>query len=135
MIYLDSSAVVKLVHAEACSRELVHWLNDHPARALVSSVLVEIEVPRALSRHAPAALVGVPGILARLHRVEIDSTVRATAAAYTSSALRTLDAIHLATAHLLLSGSPEGLHAFVAYDRRLAAAADAAGLPVAVPGA
>lgn len=134
MIYLDSSAVVKLVHAEPCTRELVRWLDDRPDAALVSSVLVEVEVPRALLRHAPAALVGVPGVLAHLHRVEIDGTIRATAAAYAGPTLRTLDAIHLATAHLLLSGSPEGPGAFVAYDQRLVAAAEAAGLPVAVPG-
>ena len=135
MIYLDSSAVVKLIHVEPCTRELVRWLGDRPATALVSSVLVEVEVPRALQRHAPAALVGVPAMLGRLHRVEIDGTVRATAAAYNGPLLRTLDAIHLATAHLVQSESLEGLEAFVSYDQRLAVAAEAAGLPVAVPGA
>jgi hypothetical protein len=134
VIYLDSSAVVKLVHAEPGTRELVAWLADHVATALVSSVLVEVEVPRALVRHAPAALVGVPGVLARLHRVEIDATIRATAAAFPDPSLRSLDAIHLATAHLLTTGSSEGLGAFVAYDQRLLAAARAVGLPVVIPG-
>jgi uncharacterized protein len=135
VIYLDASAVVKLVHAEPCTPELVDWLGDRPDTALVSSALVEVEVPRALQRHVPGALVGVPAVLARLHRIEIDATVRATAAAYADPSLRTLDAIHLATAHLVLTGSPKVLGAFVVYDRRLAEAARAAGLPVAAPGA
>ncbi|WP_235926074.1 PIN domain-containing protein [Actinokineospora pegani] len=46
MIYLDSCAVVKLIHSEAHSRDLVEWLNQDSLLAgpLVSSVLVEIEV-------------------------------------------------------------------------------------------
>lgn len=134
MIYLDSSAVVKLVHAEPGTRELVDWLSHQPTTALVSSALVEVEVPRALLRHAPAALVGVPGVLSRLYRIEIDATIRATAAAYSDPSLRTLDAIHLATAHLLMAESSEGLDAFVAYDQRLLAAAGVVGLPVGSPG-
>lgn len=63
MIYLDSSAVVKLVHREAGSLELVGWLAERPITPLVSSALVEVEMPRALRRHAPSALVGVWGVL------------------------------------------------------------------------
>lgn len=91
-------------------------------------------MPRALRRHAPSALVGVPGVLSRLYRLEIDATVRATAAAYEDSSIRGLDAIHLATAHLLVAESPGSLDAFVAYDRRLLAAAAVTGLPVTSPG-
>ncbi|MEV6814278.1 VapC toxin family PIN domain ribonuclease, partial [Micromonospora sp. NPDC051296] len=55
MIYLDSAAVVKLVRQEACSADLVSWLNTHDDVPLVSSALVEVEVPRALRRSAPQA--------------------------------------------------------------------------------
>jgi predicted nucleic acid-binding protein len=135
VIYLDAAAVVKMVRSEAESVDLVRWLNDRTDASLVSSALVEIEVPRALRRSAPQALAGVPSALARLYRVEIDATVRATAAAYEDQLLRSLDAIHLATAQVLASGSGAELEAFVTYDKRLLTAAAAAGLPTASPGA
>ncbi|MGH3436125.1 MAG: PIN domain-containing protein [Sciscionella sp.] len=78
--------------------ELDRWLYERREAALVSSALVEVEVPRAMRRSAPQALVGVPATLARLYRLEIDSTIRATAAAFDNATLRSLDAIHLATA-------------------------------------
>lgn len=135
MIYLDSAAVVKLVRREAGTAELVGWLNARPDESLVSSALVEVEVPRALRRSAPQALIGVPAVLARLYRVEIDAIVRAVAGAYTDPLVRSLDAIHLATAQSLANDADRPLTAFVTYDKRLIAAASAAGLPTASPGA
>jgi predicted nucleic acid-binding protein len=134
VIYLDSAAVVKLVRQEANTVDLVDWLNAHSDMPLVSSALVEIEVPRALRRSAPQALVGVPAAVGRLFRLEIDATIRATAAAFAEPTLRSLDAIHLATAQVLTNESGTSLHAFVTYDRRLLGCAKAAGLPTASPG-
>lgn len=134
MIYLDSAAVVKLVRQEAHSADLVTWLNAHQDVPLVSSALVEVEVPRALRRRAPQALVGVPAAVGRLFRLEIDATIRATAAAFAEPTLRSLDAIHLATAHVLMNESGATLTAFVTYDQRLLTSAHAAGLPTASPG-
>ena len=56
MIYLDTAAVVKLLRLESGSAELVSWLNEHDDAPLVSSTLIEVEVPRALRRSAPQAL-------------------------------------------------------------------------------
>jgi hypothetical protein len=134
VIYLDSAAVVKLVRQEAHSADLVAWLNVHQDVPLVSSTLVEVEVPQALRRSAPQALVGVPAAVGRLFRLEMDSTIRAIAAAFAEPTLRSLDAIHLATAHLLVNESGAALTAFVTYDRRLLTAAQTAGLPTASPG-
>nr|WP_205864085.1 type II toxin-antitoxin system VapC family toxin [Planosporangium mesophilum] len=134
VIYLDSAAVVKLVRQEEHSGELVDWLNAHQGVALVSSALVEVEVPRALRRSAPQSLVGVPAAIGRLFRLEIDATIRATAAAFPQPTLRSLDAIHLATAQVLANESGATLTAFVTYDQRLLASAEAAGLPTASPG-
>ncbi|MEU1641379.1 type II toxin-antitoxin system VapC family toxin [Micromonospora zamorensis] len=134
MIYLDSAAVVKLVRQEAYSVELVSWLNTHGDVPLVSSALVEVEVPSALRRSAPQALVGVPAAVGRLFRLEIDGTIRATAAAFAEATLRSLDAIHLATAQVMTNESGTALIAFVSYDRRLLESAKVAGLPVASPG-
>lgn len=133
MIYLDSAALVKLIRIEAESAALVAWLNTQSAQPLVASALVEIEVPRALRRSQPGVLGSVAGVLARLHRVEINAAVRATAGAYADPSLRLLGAIHLATAELLVA-SGKILGAFVTYDKRLAATANAAGLPVTAPG-
>jgi predicted nucleic acid-binding protein len=132
VIYLDSSAITKLIRPEAQSAGLHAWLTAHVDRTLVSSVLAEIEVSRALRRADPARLVSVPTILAKINRVEIDAVVRATAAAYEDPHLRSLDAIHLASAQsLILEGL--SLTAFVTYDKRLLDAARGAGLPVAAP--
>lgn len=133
MIYLDSAAVVKLVRVEAESAALIAWLNGQSSVPLVASTLVEVEVPRALRRSQPGALGGVAAVLARLYRVEISSAVRAIAGAYPDPMLRSLDAVHLATADLLIA-SGKTLTAFVTYDKRLAEAARQAGLPVATPG-
>lgn len=134
MIYLDSAAVIKLLRREAATQDLVAWLNDRSDLSLVASSLVEVEVPRALRRAAPQALVGVPSVLSRLYRVEIDATVRAAAGAYSEPLLRSLDAIHLATAEILARQAGSDFAAFVTYDRRLLDAAKSAGLPVASPG-
>lgn len=133
MIYLDSAALVKLVRVESESAALVAWLNEQPSLPLVASTLVEVEVPRALRRSQPGVLGSVAAVLARLYRVEINSAVRAIASAYPDPMLRSLDAIHLATADLLAdSGTP--VTAFVTYDKRLAETAHQSGLPVAMPG-
>ena len=59
MIYLDSSAVVKMVRVERESRALITWLNEQSSQPLIASALVEIEVPRALRRSQPSALAAV----------------------------------------------------------------------------
>lgn len=100
---------------------------------LVSSALVEVEVPRALRRHAPESLERVAGVLARLYRLDIDATIRSIAGGYADASLRSLDAVHLASAQTLAGTSAEGLAAFVAYDQRLNDAAVAIGLPVVDP--
>lgn len=134
MIYLDSAAVVKMVRQETHTSDLIGWLNKHDSVPLVASALIEVEVPRALRRSAPDALIGVPSAIGRIFRVEMDATVRDTAAAFTDPMLRSLDAIHLATAQTLINASGGDLTAFVTYDQRLLASAAAWGLPVASPG-
>jgi predicted nucleic acid-binding protein len=99
----------------------------------VTSVLAEVEVPHALRRLGPAHLAAMPGVLARISRVEMDASVRATAGAYVTETLRSLDAIHAATAEVLVA-SGKTVSAFVTYDTRQAAAVASTGIPVAAPG-
>lgn len=133
--YLDSSAAVKLAHREVHSDELAAWLNNQPDLALISSALVEVELPRALRRYDPAALPEVPHVLARLFRVEINATIRMMAGAYHHTLLRSLDAIHLATArYVSLTADTQQQQIFVAYDARLLTCASLERFEVASPG-
>ncbi|EIV91072.1 type II toxin-antitoxin system VapC family toxin [Frankia sp. QA3] len=128
MIYLDSSALVKLIHPELETRALRSWLAARPGLS-VSSALGMLEVTRALRRSDPAALPRVPGVLARVTLVPIDEPVIAAAAALSDPLLRSLGALHLATA--LRLGAPSLV--FVSYDKRLSVAAAQERLNVAVP--
>jgi uncharacterized protein len=132
VIYLDTSALVKLIRSEVESSDLVDWLDERVEIPWITSVLAEVELPRAIRALAPDGLSAVPSVLARLDRFEIDPVIRATAAAYSDSGLRSLDAVHLATAQTASSSAP--LTALVTYDARLGAAASALGMTIAAPG-
>ncbi len=129
MIYLDSAAVVKLVRADPESRALRGWLDDRSEIGWLSSVLVEVESFRALARHAPGATARLPVVLDAIDLVGLTAPIRARA--IQPATVRSLNAIHLATA----LADRTRLTSFVTYDRRLASAATAAGLPVAMPSA
>ncbi|MCV7402147.1 type II toxin-antitoxin system VapC family toxin [Mycobacterium fragae] len=131
MLYLDTSALMKLIRREAESDALADWLDTQAPAPWVSSMLIEVELPHALRRIEPALLADVPAIVSRVARYEIDEVVRAAAAAYPDTALRSLDAIHLATGDAVFGSQ---LTAFVTYDERLLTAAADAGLPIAAPG-
>jgi predicted nucleic acid-binding protein len=130
VIYLDSSALLKLVRAEADSATLTSWLADRPDTPLVSSALAEVEVLRACRRIDERLINVGRAVLAVLDVVPIDGEVLGAAAELPDPALRSLDALHLASA---LALDPD-LETFVAYDARILAAARAAGLEVAQPG-
>ena len=130
MLYFDSSAVVKLVRPERESGELVDWLNSQSV-PWVTSVITEVEVVRALRRTNPELLGNVPAVVARLSRYDVDDVVRAAASAYQDPHLRSLDAIHLATADAIFGPYLTG---FLVYDSRLGERAEALGLPVVAPG-
>ena len=134
MIYLDSAALVKLVVAEPESPALVDWLNARDDLSRFTSALAEVEVARAIRRAAPEASGRVPRVLDRMYRLDIDARVRAVAAAFDDPLLRSLDAIHLATALRLTDSDDTRLEAFVTYDKRLLEAARRADLPTASPG-
>lgn len=128
MVYLDSSALVKLVVSEPESMALRLYLVDHRER--VSSALAHVEVCRAVRRKgaSEAALRQAEHVLARIGLVALDEPLLRAAAALSPTGLRSLDAVHLATALSL-----DGLDAVVTYDRRFDAAASEAGLAVEAP--
>jgi uncharacterized protein len=125
--YLDSSAIVKLVVAEPQSAALRRYLRRR--RPLVSSGLARAEVGRALLPLGEQVVRHGQEVLGRLELIRISDRILATAAALLPTELRTLDAIHLATAQQLGSD----LARVVTYDERLRAAAQAVGCRVAAP--
>jgi predicted nucleic acid-binding protein len=130
MIYLDSAAIVKLVHAESESQALRDWLAERSDTGWVSSVLAEVESFRAMARHAPDAITRLPPVLDLIDLVDLNAEIRGLARGITPATVRSLDAIHLATA-LCARSKPVS---FVTYDNRLADAARTAGLTVDAPG-
>ncbi|MGO9152101.1 type II toxin-antitoxin system VapC family toxin [Mycobacterium sp.] len=132
MIYLETSALVKLIRIETESEDLADWLDQRTETRWITSALTEVELPRAIRAVAPEGLPAVPVVLARLDRFEIDPVIRATAAAYQDPALRSLDAIHLATAQT--AASTAAFTALVTYDNRLTEAAAALGISIIAPG-
>ena len=127
MVYLDSSALVKLVVVEPESSALRGYLAAEPERA--SCALARVEVIRAVRPHGPSTVSRAQRLLQRLNLVEVDDELLEAAAALDPRILRSLDAIHVAAAQLL----GEELTAVVTYDRRMAAAAQLLDLTVAAP--
>jgi len=127
VVYLDSSALVKLVIAEPESSALRRYLGEEPERA--SCALARVEVLRAVREHGSRAVTRARRLLQRLNLVQIDEELLEVAAALDPRVLRSLDAIHLAAAQLF-GGE---LTAIVTYDRRMAAAAALVDLAVTSP--
>jgi predicted nucleic acid-binding protein len=130
VIYLDASALMKLVRREAESQALSEWLNQRPEQPVVTSELGRVEVLRAARRVGDPALAEARAVVGDLDLIPLDRAVQDVACDIGDPLLRTPDALHLASAFLL----GDALTAFVAYDHRLADAARAASLVVASPG-
>jgi predicted nucleic acid-binding protein len=127
LAYVDSSALVKLVVREPESDALRRYLAS--AGPLASSILATVEVSRAVARVAPDAGADAAGLFEGLNVLALDARIAARAATLSPAGLRTLDAIHLATALELR----DDLTAFVSYDDRLSSAARELGLPTVAP--
>jgi uncharacterized protein len=134
LFYADTSALVKLIWEEPESEALRTYLADDE---LICSELALAEVPRAI-RRATAADSGLDAallverardLLDAVALLPLDAGVLELAGSLTEPALRTLDAIHVASA---LELSP--VDSFVSYDERQAAAARLAGLRTVAPG-
>ena len=123
--YLDSSAIVKLVVKEPESDALRRYLRRR--RPYVSSALARTEVARALLALEPSAQQRGQAVLARIELIRVSDRLLTEAGALLPADLRSLDAIHLATA------AAASVARVVVYDRRLAEAAEAMGFTVVAP--
>jgi predicted nucleic acid-binding protein len=125
--YLDSSAIVKLVTREPESAALRRHLRHR--RPLVSSALARTEVLRALLPAGEAALVRGRQVLATVDLVRVNERILNAGGTLLPAELRSLDAIHLATARHLGGDLGE----VVTYDERMAETAKLMGFKVASP--
>jgi hypothetical protein len=129
LVYADSSALVKLVIEEPESRALERHLADGPALATSRIAMVEVTRATALANPADEVRAETELLLHSCLLVDVSPALLRDAAGLASRTVRTLDAVHLASA---LRVEADGL---VAYDQRLLAAATALGLYVVSPGA
>jgi len=128
-IYMDTSALVKLVAREDQSADIRQFLNQ-PSAQVVSSQITEIELLRAIARHDEGLTNLGLEILAQTVLLPMTTSMRLRASYLKPEPLRSLDAIHVATALEIQSD----LEYFVTYDKRLLEAASSVGLRVVSPG-
>jgi len=129
MIYLDSSALVKLVVEEAESGALRAYLRERHGSDRVTSALARVEVVRAVRSKGAGAVALAGDVLRKTDSIPLSIDLLDEAALLADDVLRTLDAIHIASAQRV---GPD-LIALVAYDRRLVDAAACSGLAAISP--
>jgi uncharacterized protein len=129
LYYADTSAVIKLLVEESHSKAFAAFYDAHADAEWVSSALLRIELTRAVTRAMPALLPDARDLLLAFSFLVIDDDIVEAAMNEPDRGLRSLDAIHLATARIL----GEDLDAIVSYDDRLLKAATDAGLATASP--
>ncbi len=129
LYYADTSAVIKLLVEETDSNGFAAFYDAHSEAEWVSSALLRIEIIRAVARARPALLPAARDMLLAFSYIAIDDDVVEGAMNEPDRSLRSLDAIHLATARIL---APE-LDALVTYDDRLRKASTDAGLVTVSP--
>ena len=128
VFYVDTSALVKLVVAESETAALWAWLGE-PGRDLVTCDLARTELMRAVRRTVPDRVLRAREVLDAVTLVSVSSSVFEDAGRLDPPVLRSLDAIHLASA-LDLGDDLDGL---ITYDDRLADAAFSNGVAVVAP--
>jgi predicted nucleic acid-binding protein len=129
-IYLDSSALVKLVTREAESDALRRFLRRHPTDRRVTSVLARVEVVRAIAAGGPGAVAHARRQMARIDQINVDRDLLDAAATLApGTILRSSDAIHLAAARSMGAD----LRSVLTYDHRMRDAATALGIMVDAP--
>jgi predicted nucleic acid-binding protein len=127
LIYLDTSALLKLITPEEHSEALAAFVDGRVD--FTSSALLAVEARRGALRRAPQTLPRVDVFLSGVELIAMSATVVEHASRLPDPGLRSLDAIHLATALLVR----QEVEVLLAYDRRLLEAAQAHGLPTVTP--
>lgn len=128
-IYLDTSALVRLVVVEKESQALQHYLGAHADDGLFSAALARTELIRAVALNGASAIADARELLGRLDTVNLTRQLLDDAGNLLPLRLRSLDAIHLTAAQR----AGDSLRAVVTYDSRMLAAAADLGMLTASP--
>jgi predicted nucleic acid-binding protein len=128
-IYFDTSALAKLILTDDESEALRDWVRARPGMPRITNVVGVVELQRLAARVGQTALSSAIQLLTRIDQLDMTPTALARAAQLPPPEVRTLDALHIASASEL-----NDLEAIVTYDVRMISAADGYGLPVASPG-
>ncbi len=129
LYYADTSAVIKLLVDESHSKAFATFYDAHADAEWVSSDLLRIEVARTVARVRPTLMPDARELLLAFSCITIYEEIVEGAMSEPDRGLRSLDAIHLATARIL----GEELDAVVSYDDRLLGAANEAGMVTLSP--
>ncbi|MFI7304365.1 MULTISPECIES: type II toxin-antitoxin system VapC family toxin [Micromonospora] len=128
MIYLDSSALITLIAGRTYVTELQEFLASRAGMPMGTSSVGFVETVRTLDRIGdyPDAM---QMLVRNFTEILVTEEVRDSAAALPAG-IRTLDALHVASAQAL----GDALDTLVTYDKRMSDIAVSVGLPVAAPG-
>ena len=128
MIYLDASALVTLVVGRPFAGELREFLAQAPEMPMGTSTIGFVETVRTLDRVGsyPTAM---QDLLASFTEILVTDEIR-DAAATLPGGVRTLDAVHIASAQAI----GDALAFLVSYDKRMLDIAHSVGVPIAAPG-
>jgi predicted nucleic acid-binding protein len=128
VIYLDASALVTLVTSRPYARELREFLAQSPEMPMGTSTIGFVETVRTLDRvgNYPTAM---QDLLADFTEILVTDEIRDEAANLPGT-VRTLDAIHIASARAI----GHALAFLISYDKRMLDVAHSAGIPIAAPG-
>jgi predicted nucleic acid-binding protein len=128
-LYLDTSALVKLVVAEAESAALRDYLRSYPEDALFTAALARTELVRAVGAGGPSAVGKARALLDSIDSIALSRSLLDDAGTLAPPNVRSLDAIHLAAAQR----GGASLRAVITYDNRMSRAATSLGIPTASP--
>jgi predicted nucleic acid-binding protein len=128
-IYLDTSALVKLVVAEDESQALKHFLGAHADDSSFSAALARTELIRAVAPNGAQAIADARDLLNRLDTVVLTRQLLDDAGTLRPLGLRSLDAIHLAAAQR----AGDSLRTVITYDARMLLAAADLGISTTSP--
>ena len=129
-IYFDTSALAKLVLIEDESAALRAWISARPGTPRLTNSIGVVELQRLAARISQPAVTAAGQLLTRIDQLELTPLALARAATLPPPEVRTLDALHIASAAEL-----GDLEAIVSYDHRMIKASRGYGLPVESPGA
>ena len=127
MWYIDSSAIIKLIKPEKESAALIKKLP----KSLITSSIARVEVARTIAQNEPDLLDYAYDVLIDIQMVPVeDSIITIAANLPVFTKLRTLDAIHMASATAIKNV----LKGVITYDKQMANAAESLGFAVLSPG-